>query len=168
MVRTRIYILGGTMLTFEEKLSIIESFPELERKDVSLNRVNFHYNESMNDKKNVVYHLHPNGNGFVYAEKVRGYKTDQKGMVNIRDFDEDELRLIIEQSIESLAPQMASEDEPAEAVEENWVNAEGHSLTLVKEDDDMWNVYAGEMLDGTFPSHNEAKQYLDEEGFRPE
>ena len=34
-------ITGGKMLTFEEKLAIIESFPELERKDVSLGRVNF-------------------------------------------------------------------------------------------------------------------------------
>ncbi len=34
------------MLTFEEKLSIIESFPELERKNVSLKRVNFHFEES--------------------------------------------------------------------------------------------------------------------------
>ncbi len=39
------------MLTFEEKLSIIESFPELERKNVSLKRVNFHFEESRLDKK---------------------------------------------------------------------------------------------------------------------
>ncbi|MGQ0517887.1 hypothetical protein ACT453_49800, partial [Bacillus sp. D-CC] len=63
------------MLTFEEKLSIIESFPELERKNVSLKRVNFHFEESRLDKKNVVYHLHPNGNGFVYAS---GYYMFQK------------------------------------------------------------------------------------------
>ncbi len=39
------------MLTFEEKLSIIESFPELERKNVSLKRVNFHFEESRLDKR---------------------------------------------------------------------------------------------------------------------
>ena len=48
------------MLTFEEKLAIIESFPELERKNVSLGRVNFHFEGSIYEKKNVVYHLHPN------------------------------------------------------------------------------------------------------------
>lgn len=64
------------MLTFEEKLAIIESFPELERVNVSLGRVNFQFNESVYEKKNVVYHLHPNGNGFVYAGRLQGYQTD--------------------------------------------------------------------------------------------
>lgn len=39
------------MLTFNEKLAIIESFPELERKDVSLKRVNFQLPNSISDKK---------------------------------------------------------------------------------------------------------------------
>ena len=78
------------MLTFEEKLAIIESFPELERKDVSMGRINFHYEASASDKKNVVYHLHPNGNGFVYGAELNGYKKNDKGMVNIRDFSADD------------------------------------------------------------------------------
>ncbi|MDF2535977.1 MAG: hypothetical protein K0R18_2136, partial [Bacillales bacterium] len=87
------------MLTFTEKLEIIESFPELTRKDVSLGRINFQYEESFNDKKNIVYHLHPNGNGFVYVGKLRGYDIDEKGMVNIREFSAQDLRSIIEKSI---------------------------------------------------------------------
>lgn len=39
------------MLTFEEKLTIIESFPELTRNDISLGRVNFHFEESVKDKR---------------------------------------------------------------------------------------------------------------------
>ncbi len=39
------------MLTFEEKLAIIESFQELKRHDVSLGRVNFHYEDSVMEKK---------------------------------------------------------------------------------------------------------------------
>lgn len=66
------------MLTFEEKLAIIESFPELTRKDVSLNRVNFHYEDSIFEKKIVVYHLYPNGNEFVYAERIGKYETEKK------------------------------------------------------------------------------------------
>ena len=54
------------MLTFEEKTAIIESFPELTKKDVSLKRVNYHFEGSLYDKKTVIYHLHPNGNGFVF------------------------------------------------------------------------------------------------------
>ena len=147
------------MLTFEEKLAIIESFPELERKDVSLGRINFHFNDAVIDKKNIVYHLHPNGNGYVFAELIEedNYDFDHKGMVNIRDFTENQLRKIIQQSIASL-----SEKEP---VEETWINDEKQILTLIS-DFDLWNIYAGEMLDGTFPTYNGAANYLEEEGFR--
>ncbi|PLT30538.1 hypothetical protein [Peribacillus deserti] len=153
------------MLTFEQKLAIIESFPELTRKDVSLKRVNFHYEESMKDKKNVVYHLHPNGNGYVYGEFLKGYETDDKGMVNVRDFSEEELRSVIEKSIESLSAGHVDDlDQDYTVQEEHWNNMENQTLTLVNEDD-MWNVYAGLNLDGTFPSYNEARSYLEEEGF---
>ncbi|ABY42040.1 hypothetical protein [Bacillus mycoides] len=153
------------MLTFEEKLSIIESFPELERKNVSLKRVNFHFEESRLDKKNVVYHLHPNGNGFIYAYFIKGYKTDAKGMINIREFSEEELRSLIEKVIERLSQEPEEIVAPMEpAAEEEWKNEDGHILTLIQEDD-MWNVYAGVNLDGTFNSYPEAAEYLDEEGF---
>ncbi|WP_088012809.1 hypothetical protein [Gottfriedia acidiceleris] len=150
------------MLTYEEKLTIIESFPELTKKPVSLGRTNFQFEESLKEKKNVVYHLHPNGNGFVYAEGIKGYKTNEKGMVNIREFTEDELRTILTKSIESLSIEPIFEED--EEVEEIWVNATGQILKLVSEMD-MWNVYAGENLDGTFNSYGEACEYLDEEGF---
>ena len=154
------------MLTFEQKLAIIESFPELERKSVSLGRVNFHFADSIYDKKNVVYHLHPNGNGFVFAEFLEGYDIDTKGLVNIRDFTEKELKSIIEESIESLSANSTVEAAIIEDnEEERWINSEKHTLILVHEDE-MWNVYAGLNLDGTFLSYNEAKQYLEEEGFR--
>lgn len=154
------------MLTFEEKIAIIETFPELERKNVSLGRVNFHFEESIYEKKNVVYHLHPNGNGYVYAEFLNGYDLDPKGMVNIRDFSAEELKTIIRQSIKSLSPNTDVETAIIEDnEEERWINSENHTLILVNEDD-MWNVYAGLNLDGTFLSYNEAKQYLEEEGFR--
>ncbi|MDE5415614.1 hypothetical protein [Alkalihalobacterium chitinilyticum] len=155
------------MLTFEEKLAIIESFDQLKRKDVSLGRVNFQYEESQSDKKNVVYHLHPNGNGFVYIGKVKGYSTDQKGMVNIRDFTSDELKDIIKQSITILSSEPNTEEELlVEANEETWINRDKQTLTLMYEDE-MWNVYAGLNLDGTFNSYGEATAYLDEEGFKP-
>ncbi|MBU8907637.1 hypothetical protein [Desertibacillus haloalkaliphilus] len=148
------------MLTFEEKLAIIESFPELERKDVSLGRVNFHYNESAYDVLNVVYHLHPNGNGFVYAGKLSGYDTNKKGLVNIRNFSEDELRTIVAEAIDSLT---ATEQDLHE--EEIWINENTMTLRLVQEED-MWNVYTDDdRLDGTFNTYREAMNYLEEEGF---
>ncbi|UAL52239.1 MULTISPECIES: hypothetical protein [Metabacillus] len=150
------------MLTFEQKLAVIESFKELQRKNVSLGRINFHFEESIYDKKNVVYHLHPNGNGFVYAEYVKGYAANDKGMVNIRDFSEEELRSIIKKSIHSLS---VHEDEQIEEFEEEkWTNEDGQTLVLILEDG-MWNVYAGLNLDGTFTTYKEAANYLHEEGF---
>ncbi len=150
------------MLTFDEKLAIIKSFPELERKDVSLGRVNFHYNNSSFDQKNVVYHLHPNGNGFVYAGKTTGYQTNDKGMVNIRDFSEEEIRQVISQSILSLTSLEVEEE--LELIEEIWINNNTVTLSLVKEEG-IWNVYADDMLDGTFTTYKEAAHYLGEEGF---
>ncbi len=94
-------------------------------------------------------------------------KKDPKGMVNIRDFSEEELRSIIERSINSLQSNAVREvEETLQNFDEIWMDKEGHKLTIILEDD-MWNVYAGEQLDGTFPSYNEAKQYLLEEGFKP-
>jgi len=152
------------MLTFEEKLAIIESFPELTRHDVSLGRVNFHYEDSLYDKKNVVYRLHPNGNGYVYVEFINDedFEVDDKGMVNIRNFTEDELRSVIRKSIDSLAT--TNEEDEVEPKEELWMNGEGHTLTLVY-DYELWNIYAGEMLDSAFPTYNEAVDFLDQEGF---
>ncbi|WP_251554090.1 hypothetical protein [Neobacillus muris] len=156
------------MLTFEEKLAIIETFPELERVNVSLGRVNFQFKESISDKKNVVYHLHPNGNGFIYAGLLPDYRTDDKGMVNIRNFSADELKQIIKASIASLSAVKLSAEEEAiigENPEERWINEENLQLLLVNEDD-FWNIYYGLNLEETFATYEEAEIFLVEEGFR--
>ncbi|WHX79421.1 hypothetical protein QNH32_01910 [Priestia flexa] len=156
------------MLTFDEKLSVITSFSELQRKDVSLGRVNFQYNESVYDKKNVVYHLHPNGNGFVYAGHLSGYDTNDKGLVNIREFSQEELRTIIEQSINSLSHrpehEMIEEAVIGDGREQRWHGPEGATLLLVHEDS-LWNIYAGLNLEAAFESYEEAEDYLMDEGF---
>ncbi len=153
------------MLTFEEKLAIIESYTELTRNDVSLGRVNFHFEESTRDKTLVVYHLHPNGNGFIFGGFVKGYKKNDKGMINIREFPEEDIRLLIEKSIKSLSVEQYEELADFEPhVEETWKNRNQQTLTLTKEGD-MWSVYAGKNLDGIFPTYNEASSYLEEEGF---
>ncbi|ARI78477.1 hypothetical protein [Halobacillus mangrovi] len=148
------------MLSFEEKLSIIEEFEELEKKEVSLGRVNFHYEESLYDKKVVVYRLHPNGSGFVYAGQMEDYPTDSKGMVNIKDFDADELRLLIRDAIDSLSLSPAEKD----PVMEEWLNDYDQALVLMREEDG-YNVYADEQLEGTFNSYEEAANFLQQEGF---
>jgi hypothetical protein len=168
MIVTLQQILEAPMLTFNEKLAIIETFPELERKDVSLKRVNFQLPSSASDKKNVVYHLHPNGNGFVYAGNLDSYQTDDKGMVNIRDFSADELQKLIKASIESLLPvekSLAEEAIIGNQVEERWVNDEKHHLIVINEND-TWNIYFGLNLEESFDTYGEAEEFLQEEGFR--
>ncbi|AJY74118.1 hypothetical protein [Paenibacillus beijingensis] len=158
------------MLTFEQKLAVFESFPELERRNVSLGRVNFHYENSLYDKKTVAYHLHPNGNGFVYAGLMDEYKTDAKGLVNIRDFSEDELRKLVEASIRSLsqrAPEEAAAPKKRKpAKEQRWHNNDGQTL-LLKYEDELWYIYIGLNLEAAFETFEEAEEYLREEGFTP-
>ncbi|AIQ45173.1 hypothetical protein R70723_04130 [Paenibacillus sp. FSL R7-0273] len=163
------------MLTFEQKLAIFDSYPELERRDVSLGRVNYHFEESRHDKKTVASHLHPNGNGFVYAGLLRGYETDGKGLVNIRDYSEADLRELISASISSLsmyipdapAPSKRKKKAAASAGAETlWTNADGNTLSL-KFEEDLWYLYAGLQLEMAFETIEEAEEYLAEEGFRP-
>ncbi|MEK3885130.1 hypothetical protein [Paenibacillus sp. PL2-23] len=163
------------MLTFDQKLAIIASFPELQRKDVSLGRVNFHYEDSVHDKKTVVYHLHPNGNGFLYAGLLEDVETDAKGLVNIRDYSEDELRALLERAMKSLssepsetedAPSASNGDadhQPARA--EFWRGPGGARLTLLHQDD-LWYVYAGKEVEMAFETYEESVQYLLDEGFK--
>ncbi|RKD71163.1 hypothetical protein ATL39_2558 [Sinobaca qinghaiensis] len=150
------------MLTFEEKIKIAEEFVELEKKEVSMGRVNFHFEESDYDKKNVVYHLHPNGNGFVYAELVSGVKTDDRGMVNIREYSAEDFRNLIKEALASLQTDESTEEE---FEIEEWENIEDQLLVLMPEEDG-WNVYAGLQLDGTFNTYGEAIDYLEKEGFK--
>jgi hypothetical protein len=148
------------MLTFEEKLDIIEEFPELEKKEISLGRLNFHFEESLYDKKIVIYRLHPNGNGFIFAGEIEGYPTDEKGMVNIKDMNAEDLRSLIRDAIDSLSLSPAEKN----PVMEEWLNKNDQALVLMREDDGF-NVYAEEQLEGTFNSYEEAVNFLEQEGF---
>ncbi|AKG04759.1 MULTISPECIES: hypothetical protein [Salimicrobium] len=149
------------MLSFDEKQAILDQFEELKKNEISLGRLNYHYEESLYDKKNVVYHLHPNGNGFVYAGLLDDKETDDRGMVNIRDFSEEALKEIVREAIDSLS---MTEAERHPLLEE-WENRSGELLVLLKEDDG-YNVYGGERLEGSFRSYEEASDFLEQEGFR--
>ena len=146
------------MLTFEEKQRIIEAFPELTRRDVSMKRVNYHLEESLYDKTTVVYHLHPNGNGFVYTGDLPQYEADGRGYVNIRDFSPEQLQAIVRDSIDYLS----TEDEPYDRA---WTDRGGVKVQLVHEDP-FWNIYAGRNLEESFGTFADAERYLREEGFR--
>lgn len=154
------------MLSFEQKIAIMDSFPELERKDVSMGRVNFHFEGSVFDKKSVGYHFHKNGNGFVFAGRLPDIDTDERGYVNVRDYGEQELRELVASSIRSLSGDGDADAaiEPEDGQEEAW-DGPNRSVLTVKFEDDMWHVFAGLNLDGAFETYEEAKEYLIEEGF---
>lgn len=151
------------MLTFEQKKEIIGRFSELTEKTISMKRVNYHYEASQYEKKIVVEKLHPNGNGFVYVGDLLAYNADDRGLVNIRDFSEQELIAVIEDAIMYLS----EVDEPkAEVViEESWRNASNDQLLLVEEDP-YWNVYHAFNLEESFGTKEDAEAYLREEGFK--
>lgn len=149
------------MLTFEQKQAIIESYPELTRKDVSMKRINYHYEDSLYDKTVVVQHLHPNGNAFVYVAGILGYDADERGLINVREASEEELRKTITDAIAALAQEEVEE----QAVEQHWANAAGEKLVLMEELG-AWNLYHGLNLEDSFGDYAEAVAYLKEEQFK--
>jgi len=150
------------MLTFEQKQAIIESFSELTKKEISLKRLNYHFMDSLYEKPIVVEKLHPNGNGFIFVGDLLRYEQEaNKGLVNIRDYDEQQLREIIADAIQYLSEEIETE----EPISEIWHSREGDQLQLVFEQR-SWNVYHGENLEEAFGTYDTAKEYLLEEGFR--
>ncbi|OZS77853.1 hypothetical protein CF394_08855 [Tetzosporium hominis] len=150
------------MLTFEQKQAIIETFPELSKKAISLKRLNYHFEDSQYDKTIVVQQLHPNGNGYVFVGDGGPYESDERGLVNIREASEDEIKEMIRYSIALLS---TKEEQAEDATEQNWSNKEGGELKLVNEDD-LWNIYHGQNLEDSFESQEAAILYLKEEGFK--
>ncbi|BBI36309.1 hypothetical protein [Cohnella abietis] len=148
------------MLSFAEKIAILESFDQLERRDVSLGRVNFHYDRSVIEKKNVGFHFHPNGNGYIFAGEIEGCDTDEKGFINVRDYSAEDLRSLIEQSIQSLT----GEASWVEGQQEKWFDSDRNLLEL-KFEDDMWYIFSGLNLEMAFETYEEAREYLRDEGF---
>lgn len=151
------------MLSFEQKQQIIESFLELTKKEISLNRVNYHFEGSLHEKTVVVEKLHPNGNGFVYVGDLLKYQNEanDKGLVNIRDYNESELREIVEDAIFYLS------EDPDQPIEERWRSKEGTIIELVYEKR-SWNVYFQQNLEESFGTREAAVSYLKEEGFNKE
>ncbi|WP_042477137.1 hypothetical protein [Bacillus ndiopicus] len=151
------------MLTFEQKQEIIETFPELTKKEISLKRLNYHFEDSLYEKTIVVEKLHPNGNGFVFVGDLLQYEDEanDKGLVNIRDYDEQALRDIIAAAIVYL-----SEEAEEEPIMEIWRSREGTALELIYENR-SWAVYHQNNLEEAFGTREAAVEYLREEGFRP-
>lgn len=149
------------MLSFEQKQKVIETFPELTKKEISLKRLNYHFDESLYEKTIVVEKLHPNGNGFVYVGDLLKYENEanDKGLVNIRDYDEQKLREILSDAIAYLSE---DRDQP---IIEMWASSVGTEIELVYEKR-SWNVYFQGNLEESFGTREAAIAYLVEDGFK--
>lgn len=150
------------MLTFEQKQAVIDQFSELVKKEISLKRLNYHYEDSLYEKTVVVEKLHPNGNGFVFVGDLAKYEAiaNDKGLVNIRDFSAEALKEIVADAITYLSEEIV--DEP---IIELWSDRSGIELELHFEEP-VWKIYHKDNLEDTFGTKEDAASYLHEEGFR--
>ena len=150
------------MLTFEQKQAIIESFPQLTKKEISLKRINYHFEGQLYEKTIVVEKLHPNGNGFVFVGDLLKYEKEasDKGLVNIREYDEEALREIIA-GINSITYQKKLMISRLLKLG----SREGAKLKLVFENR-SWNIYHNDNLEEAFGTRETAVAYLREEGFK--
>lgn len=150
------------MLTFEQKQQIIESFPQLVKKEISLKRLNYHYEDSLYEKTIVVEKLHPNGNGFVFVGDLLKYEKEAvKGLVNIRDYSEAQLREIIQDAIDYLGEEEVEEG----PIIEIWSSREGSEIELIY-NGRSWDVFFQDNLEESFGTREAAVEYLREDGFR--
>lgn len=149
------------MLSFEEKKAVFDEFAELTAVPVSLNRVNYHFEESAVEKTIVVRFLHPNGNAFVYAGYLPEEMTN-KGYISVIDATEDELRELVEKAINHLKK---TENGYEEGYQENWTDQYGENLIL-QYDHPMWVIYVKNgQVEGVFKSKVAAEGYLMDENF---
>lgn len=149
------------MLSFEEKKAVFDEFAELTAVPVSLNRLNYHFEESAVEKTIVVRFLHPNGNAFVYAGYLPEEMTN-KGYISVIDATEDELRELVEKAINHLKK---TENGYEEGYQETWTDQYGENLIL-QYDHPMWVIYVENgQVEGVFKSKEAAEGYLMDENF---
>ncbi|MGG4488131.1 hypothetical protein [Metabacillus idriensis] len=95
------------MLSVSEKLSIFKSYSSLiERKHKDNIRISYKHPNAKKRQKTVITQFSTEtGNGYVcgkYFSDVHSYSVDKRGWINIKNFNEANLRKVIEQSMKSL------------------------------------------------------------------
>lgn len=150
------------MLTFEEKRAIFDSYPELTATPVSMNRVNYHYEESAVAKTMVVRFLHPNGNALIYAGYLPKEETAKEGYISVLEASEEEIRDLVDKALEYLNKK---ENGYEVGYQELWTDQYGEKLCL-QYDHPMWAVLVENgQIEGVFKSKEAAEGYLMDEGF---
>lgn len=96
------------VLTIAQKLDVFNSYKELEKKvEKDQVRIDYSFTDSKIKQKNVICQFSlKTGNGYVcgrYLQSVHQYKIDPRGWINIKNFNETDLREVITESIKSLS-----------------------------------------------------------------
>ncbi|SFH59323.1 hypothetical protein [Pisciglobus halotolerans] len=149
------------MLTFEEKKAVFDGFSELRAVPVSLQRINYHFDESAVEKTIVVRYLHPNGNAFVYAGYLPKEET-KDGYVSVREASAEEIKQLVDKAIAHLRK---TKDGYEEGYQELWISEKGEKLFL-RYDNPMWLiVLENNQIETVFKTKEAAEGYLMDEGF---
>ncbi|MBP1044132.1 hypothetical protein I6N95_24280 [Vagococcus sp. BWB3-3] len=150
------------MLSFEEKKVIFESFPELSVQAVSMNRLNYHFEESAVPKTTVVRYLHPkSGNAFIFAGYLAKEET-KDGYISVMEASKEEIVELVEKAIAYLR---LTEDGYENGYEEIWSDSNGDKLKL-QYADYMWTVLmTSGAVEAVFKTKEQAEGYLMDEGF---
>lgn len=150
------------MLSFQEKKAIFESFPELSAQPVSMNRLNYHFEESAVPKTTVVKYLHPkSGNAFVFAGYLPKEET-KEGYISVMESTKEDIIKLVEEAIAYLR---LTEDGYENGYEEIWSDNNGDKLTL-QYGDYMWTVLMSSgAVEAVFKTKEQAEGYLMDEGF---
>ncbi len=150
------------MLSFEEKKVIFESFPELSVQAVSMNRLNYRFEESAVPKTTVVRYLHPkSGNAFIFAGYLAKEET-KDGYISVMEASKEEIVELVEKAIAYLR---LTEDGYENGYEEIWSDSNGDKLKL-QYADYMWTVLmTSGAVEAVFKTKEQAEGYLMDEGF---
>lgn len=151
------------MLSFEEKKAIFDSYDELEMKEVSLGRLNYHFKDSAVAKTMVVKFLHPkSANAFVYGGYLPKEET-KDGYLSVHDLEETEIRQRVEAAIDFLKK---TADGFEEGYTESWQDDRQDELLLQYSGGVWLIVLTTGSVEAVFKTKEAAEGYLIEEGFQ--
>nr|WP_245249857.1 hypothetical protein [Vagococcus allomyrinae] len=129
---------------------------------VSMNRLNYHFEESAVPKTTVVRYLHPkSGNAFIFAGYLAKEET-KDGYISVMEASKEEIVELVEKAIAYLR---LTEDGYENGYEEIWSDSNGDKLKL-QYADYMWTVLmTSGAVEAVFKTKEQAEGYLMDEGF---
>lgn len=150
------------MLSFSEKKAIFDSYPELTVQPISMNRLNYHYEDSQVAKTVVVKNLHPKShNVMIFAGYLPASET-QSGYISAIDEDEKTIRLLVNEAMDYLQKLPNGFEE---GYTEVWRDDRADELKLQHQNLAWVVIMTSGSVEAVFKTKEAAESYLKEEGF---